>query len=336
MSTSASASLRSPPGSSSGGGFAFTPAGGQGTYVFFTNGDWTFDPAVDPSATDQTGSFSYRITDGDGDVSEATQVVNITNGNSQLAFNAVTGTVEEEHGLAGGIEDTADQNGFDTDENGPSFLNTVTNTVSGNFASAVASGADGALTFSFAALPGVTAVQTVSNGALFSSGNPVLYHQLNATTLIGYTNTDGSGTGTFGAGDTTVFTVTLTSAGAYDFTLNAPIDHPVNSVEDAIAINLGGRVQVVDAGGPAADQPATLNNVSITVIDDVPVTEANTRTVAEGSLQTVDIQFIVDRSGSMFNSGGGSVAFDVPGYSDDRMGLARYSMEQLLASNTQI
>ena len=38
----------------------------------------------------------------------------------------------------------------------------------------------------------------------------------------------------------------------------------------------------------------------------------------------------------MFPGAGGGLAFDVPGYSDDRMGLARYSMEQMLLSNDQI
>ena len=42
------------------------------------------------------------------------------------------------------IEETADQNGFDTDENGPKFLQTVTNTVSGTSAAPSRSGADGA------------------------------------------------------------------------------------------------------------------------------------------------------------------------------------------------
>ncbi len=129
-----------------------------------------------------------------------------------------------------------------------------------------------------------------------------------------------------------MFTVTLTSGGAYTLTLNAPVDHPVNSVEDAIAIDLGGRVQVVDADGPAADNPAVLNDVSVTVIDDVPVAEANARTVAEGTIQSVDVQFIVDMSGSMFS---GAVA-GVPTFSDDRAGLARYAMLTLLQSNEQI
>ena len=71
---------------------------GVGTYVFFTNGNWTFDPVVNPSTSSQTGNFSYRITDGDGDISEATQAVNITNVNLPLAITgSITNVVEEEH-----------------------------------------------------------------------------------------------------------------------------------------------------------------------------------------------------------------------------------------------
>ena len=66
------------------GGTTITPAGGQGTYVFQTSGAWTFDPIVNASVSSQNGSFSYRITDGDGDTSVATQTVTITNVDSPL------------------------------------------------------------------------------------------------------------------------------------------------------------------------------------------------------------------------------------------------------------
>ena len=80
----------------------------------------------------------------------------------------------------------------------------------------------------------------------------------------------------------------------------------------------------------------TTGTVNLTVKDDTPTTVDNTRNVIEGTLQSADVQFIVDLSGSMFASGGGGVGFDVPGFSDDRIGLARYSMQQLLLSNDQI
>ncbi|QUS39179.1 VWA domain-containing protein [Tardiphaga alba] len=56
----------------------------NGTYVFQANGDWSFDPSVNASTSDTTGNFTYRITDGDGDMSTAVQVVNITNTQTPL------------------------------------------------------------------------------------------------------------------------------------------------------------------------------------------------------------------------------------------------------------
>ena len=57
---------------------------GIGTYTFQANGTWTFDPSVNASGSNTTGNFTYRITDGDGDTSTATQAVNITNVSSPL------------------------------------------------------------------------------------------------------------------------------------------------------------------------------------------------------------------------------------------------------------
>ncbi|MFZ1885892.1 MAG: VCBS domain-containing protein, partial [Rhodoplanes sp.] len=83
------------------------------------------------------------------------------------------------------------------------------------------------------------------------------------------------------------------------------------------------------------DVSSASDTLIVKVVDDVPLAASNTREVAVSTPQTVDIQFIVDCSGSMFGGGIGDVI--VPGdYSDDRIGLARYSMEQLLLSNDQI
>ena len=54
------------------------------------------------------------------------------------------------------------------------------------------------------------------------------------------------------------------------------------------------------------------------MIDDVPVAEPNTRTVPIGTLQTVDVQLIVDISGSMGDDVG-----DVPDFSGNRMVVSR-------------
>ena len=172
--------------------------------------------------------------------------------------------VEEEHGLPGGIEDTTDSNGLDTDESGP---NTVTNASAGSFVPLITGGIDGTLSFAFAPLGGNPAVQTVSNGPLTSDGKQV-YFDTEGLNLIGYYNANGDSSDYDAATDTKVFTMTLASTGAYTFTLHAPVDQPIGG-EDSIAINLNGRVTVTDFGGPGADTNVPLN-ASITVIDDTP------------------------------------------------------------------
>ncbi|PWK76757.1 DUF5801 repeats-in-toxin domain-containing protein [Aminobacter sp. AP02] len=66
------------------GGSTFTPLGGQGTYSIAGDGAWSFDPNINASNSDQNVSFIYRITDGDGDISEATQTITVTNVASPL------------------------------------------------------------------------------------------------------------------------------------------------------------------------------------------------------------------------------------------------------------
>jgi T1SS-143 domain-containing protein len=159
---------------------------------------------------------------------------------------------------------------------------------------------------------------TLGNPApvLTSGGQSVTWTGVGTSTLVG------------NVGTTQIIEVTITDDGAYTVTLTGPIDHPNTGQEDIKTFTVP--VNVSDA------MATTQTSLSITIEDDAPVAEPNAREVAESTLQTVDIQFIVDRSGSMFASGGGGLGFDVPGYSDDRIGLARYSMEQLLLSNDQI
>ena len=126
--------------------------------------------------------------------------------------------------------------------------------------------------------------------------------------------------------------ITNPATGAYKVTLLDNVIHATgpnneNSPDPTTSLTYS----ITDADGSTA--PGTL---TITFDDDAPTAVPNTRNVVEGTLQSADVQFIVDLSGSMFASGGGGVGFDVPGYSDDRIGLARYSMQQLLLSNDQI
>ena len=118
------------------------------------------------------------------------------------------------------------------------------------------------------------------------------------------------------------FTVELNQPadGQYRFTLLDNLDHhaaaTADDVENIIGINLNNRVLILDTGDPGDIEP--IANFSINVIDDVPVAEPNTRTVPVGTLQTVDVQLIVDISGSMGDDVG-----DVPDFSDNRMVVSR-------------
>jgi VCBS repeat-containing protein len=81
-----------------GGNFGFTVAG-KGTYVFNANGSWSFDPVpvVNTANAAVDASFSYRITDGDGDVSEAAQTVSITDGANPMAGTNITLDLDDQN-----------------------------------------------------------------------------------------------------------------------------------------------------------------------------------------------------------------------------------------------
>ncbi len=260
----------------------------------------------------------------------------MTNAIDPLAADAFGGTVEEEQLqpasgtypiMASGNEDALDADGHDTDVSG---FGTVTNVATGHFG---VTGGDGSYTYSFNVTE-KAAVGLEGGGTLTSDGETVRFHQVDDGSVIGYV--DGGGNNGYGTGDRVVFSLGIDTDGGYKFTLYGNVDHPIETsggaaTEDSIKIDLSNIVVAHDGM-----QPDLALQGSITVIDDTPVAQPETHTVEAGKAATVDIQFIVDRSKSMFASGGGDVD-DVPGgYSDDRIGLARYSMEQLLESNTQI
>ena len=232
--------------------------------------------------------------------------------------------------LPAGNEDTTDVTGLDTDENGP---NTVTNVIVGTFSSSLSfTGNDGPVAYSFLPVLDGTQVLKTDGGNLTSQGANVLF-ALSGGMLIGYV--DVGAAGYVDGIDRQVFTVELNQPadGQYRFTLLDNLDHhaaaTADDVENIIGINLNNRVLVLDTGDPGDIEP--IANFSINVIDDVPVAEPNTRTVPVGTLQTVDVQLIVDISGSMVDDVG-----DVPDFSDNRIGLARFSLREFLTDNIQI
>ncbi len=224
-----------------GGGTFVVP--NVGTYTFAANGSWSLDPADNPSNGTVDGSFTYRITDGDGDTSTALQTVNITNANNVPVGGNVIATVDDEglrHGIAG--------NGTLVTGDAATNLSYATGTLTGN-------GGDGALNYTFANLNGVTGVtigqETVSYG--YASG------RLTAT----ITSVARSGS--------ILFTVDLNEAtGAYTFNLINPVRHaPGNSENGDISLALNYRVGDSDADMTAGD--TALGTLTVTLDDDAPI-----------------------------------------------------------------
>lgn len=299
---------------------------GVGTFKVNTDGSWSLVPALNASTSNQSGNFTYRITDADGDTSTATQSYTVKNANHPLKVQAISiGVVEEEHGLLGGIEDQSAARDLDTDTaNSGAGANETTNVVTGNFAAAVTGGNDGTLSYAIATVPANTAVLDTSGNPVTSGGYQVYFAVNNAGDLVGYTNANG-GTGGYGSGDTTVFTLTLNeTTGAYTFTLQAPIDHHTSGdgVEGSLSISLAGRVTVSDAGGPVGDTAAI--TASVTVIDDVPVATSETVQTIEGGMETINLVIVLDRSGSMNDDPDGNGGYQT------RLALAKAALINLI------
>jgi T1SS-143 domain-containing protein len=263
----------------------------QGLYGDLTlNADGSYTYAAHSVGANESDTFVYTVTDSDGSLSTTTLTIDVNNVNQPLAISgAITGTV---------YEDALPNANIDPGT-------TPTASVSGNLAADLSyTGDEGGLpglSFSFTALgSGQQQVHTTDSAhpLLTSDGHAVYFHQVDATTLIGYT--DDNNSHAYNNGDTTVFTLTLNqSTGAYTFTLNAPIDQPVNSTEDTLSIDLGGRVQVTDTTGNNDTQP--IQNFSIGVVDDIPIATPHTASVNEGGGAT-NLVLMIDTSGSVDGS----------------------------------
>lgn len=239
---------------------------------------------VDTTTTSPTSDLGFHValTDGDGDAVGGDFTVS-THNNAPLAISGeVTGTVYEDALAHANVDPNT----------------TPTGEIHGNLATGLSySGDEGGLSFSFTSLGGSQQQvhTTDSNHPLLTSGgHPVFFYQQDATTLIGYTDNDSSGT--HNNGDTTIFTLTLNqTTGDYQFTLNGPIDQPINPTEDTLSLDLGGRIQVTDTSD-AGDTQA-IQNFTIGVVDDVPLAANQSNTVNEGG--GTNLILMIDTSGSV-------------------------------------
>ncbi|POA66640.1 DUF5801 repeats-in-toxin domain-containing protein [Pseudomonas sp. GW531-T4] len=179
-----------------------------------------------------------QVTDKDGDtVTAAAEKLVITVDDDTPTANgtAVTGTVDEDglaNGIAGGVGDVAGE----------------ATVASGSVAGIFQSGADVPLSFSLSS--------NTSGLPALSSGGVALAYSVLGNTL------------TAKAGATDVFTLSLTVAGAYTFTLLKPLDHAAGNDENDITLNLGTLLQATDKDGDTVT--AAADKLVITVDDDTP------------------------------------------------------------------
>ena len=113
-------------------------------------------------------------------------------------------------------------------------------------------------------------------------------------------------------------------------------DGATNTPNDSFSLasgTVGVTVTLTDGDGDHATSAATDISSHISFLDDGPAAYGDTAGVAEGAGGgTADVVFIVDVSDSMNDS----VGFAVPTFSDNKIGLARYSMQQLLTNHPEI
>lgn len=163
---------------------------GVGTFTFAASGAWSLDPVVNASSANQSGSFRYRITDGDGDPSEASQAYTVTNVNTPPSVGPAPTIRVSEEGLANGNPDSA----------GTSDTTNATS-ASGTLGAADAEG--DALTYTFTSAP----------AGLASGGVALTWSATGTNTLVG------------SAAGKPVITLTVDSAGLVTAVLSGPIDH---------------------------------------------------------------------------------------------------------------
>ncbi|WP_280379089.1 hypothetical protein [Pseudomonas sp. BN515] len=195
-----------------------------------------------------------RATDKDGDTVAASAeklVITVDDDTPTATGAAETGTVDED-GLTGGIAGgTGDVAGAAT-------------TASGSVTGIFQSGADAPLSYALAS-------DTSGLPALTSGGVAVTY------SVVGNLLTAS-------AGAVDVFTFSLTTAGAYSFTLLKPLDHAAGNDENDITLNLGALLRATDKDGDTVT--AAPEKLVITVDDDTPTATgaAETGTVDEDGL----------------------------------------------------
>ncbi len=283
-------------------------------------------------------NFNVALTDGDDDAEFGTISVNVAD-ESPVANSVTDPDILDDEAQAFGI---ATNDGEGTAALGDVDSPEASGSTGGTLLITPGTGGVGAQTIAF--LEG--AVVTFED----SSTGPLQVVVVNPVTKLATLETvtydwvsNGSGGGTLYGLSTTysttgnpVFTLAVTNAGVYTFTALKPLAHSLEDnpgtgtveteYEDDLTVSFTYTVTDSDGGTDNA-------TLSIVVDDDTPDALNDLATVTEGGSGTADIVFIVDVSGSMDDT---PPSPSVPGFSDDKIGLARYSMQQLLTNHTEI
>ncbi len=235
-----------------------------GTVTIDGSGNLIYNPTVnvDPDGANLTETFTYQITDGDGDT--AVGIFQVTLTDTKATIGDPTDSAIDEEGLDGGNPgDSYPPNGTAGDLAG---TKTSVSDVDLDITWGTDDGAGRSVTFD--------ATQTGLTG-LSSGGDPVSFTLIDdGATLIGYTGTEPTATDDPGV----VFYATLSDAGSgsYDFILVAPLDHTyVSNQENDLDLTFS--FTALDAEGEGESDTFT-----VTVDDDAPTTDN------EGVLDTVD------------------------------------------------
>lgn len=229
--------------------------GSLGGTVSIVAGNLVYTSATDitdPFA-DQVESFTYIITDGDGDTDAATFQIRLTDDGPAIAADSATFTVDEEgldDGIAGGTGDVAGE------------AISQTGTLAG-----LDFGPDGPGDITLTAVAD-TGLETLAGNAVETVWDP------NTNTLTGEDSVTGED----------VFTLVITdvATGAYSFILLAPIAHPTADTEDDQTFEV--QVVVTDAEGESAN-----GTITVTIDDDTPVASPDTDMVTEGASATGNV-----------------------------------------------
>lgn len=279
-----------------GGAVTITGAPSKGAVVYNGDGTFTYTPAA---GLDGADSFTYSITDGDGDTSTATVRLNLLADSTPSFVTASDPTVDEDGFAAANLDAAPLQSAPQETDGNESLVDS-----------------SGVAVFDFKAdVPAVLAgsaalVDTPAlDGQLVTLDNQAVLFGLEGGALVGR------------AAGIEVIRIALSTAApgpgagkvsyGYTVTLSQPVKHAVAGTEDLVTLS-GVTIAVTDADGDT-----TSGAFAVTVRDDVPtaLNEAG-GTLAEGATVTGTFDFVAGADSAKVTAvNGTALVFGADGFS---------------------